>query len=128
MSELTADAVVVGTGAGGAAVAAELAVGGIDVVVLEEGARHDHRTFTARPRDMTARLYRDAGQLATIGTPPIVLPLGRAVGGTTLINSGTCFRTPARVLERWAREDGLAPIGDEVFAHVEEVIGVAEVP
>ena len=28
------------------------------------------RDFTARPRDMTLRLYRDAGQLATIGTPP----------------------------------------------------------
>ena len=99
MTEVRADAVVVGTGAGGAAVAAELAAGGLDVVVLEEGVRHDHRTFTARPRDMTTRLYRDAGQLATIGTPPIILPLGRAVGGTTLINSGTCFRTPVRVLE-----------------------------
>jgi choline dehydrogenase-like flavoprotein len=128
VSELSADAVVVGTGAGGAAVAAELAGGGLDVVVLEEGERHDHRTFTARPRDMTPRLYRDAGQLATVGTPPIVLPLGRAVGGTTLINSGTCFRTPADVLERWAREDGIAPLGDDVFDHVEDVLGVAEVP
>jgi choline dehydrogenase-like flavoprotein len=128
VTDLTADAVVVGTGAGGAAVAAELAAGGLDVVVLEEGARHDHRGFTARPRDMTLRLYRDAGQLATIGTPPIVLPLGRAVGGTTLVNSGTCFRTPARVLARWAREDGIAPLEDEVFDYVEGVIGVADVP
>ena len=119
---------VVGTGAGGAAVAAELAAGGLDVVVLEEGVRHDHRSFTARPRDMTLRLYRDAGQLATIGTPPIVLPLGRAVGGTTLINSGTCFRTPARVLERWAREDGVAGLDAPLFDYVEDVIGVAEVP
>ena len=78
---------------------------------------------------MTLRLYRDAGQIATIGTPPIILPLGRAVGGTTLINSGTCFRTPARVLERWAREDGVAPLARRaVFDHVEDVIGVAEVP
>jgi choline dehydrogenase-like flavoprotein len=128
MTRLSADAVVVGTGAGGAAVAAELAAGGLDVVMLEEGARHDHRTFTARPRDMTLRLYRDAGQLATVGTPPIVLPLGRAVGGTTLVNSGTCFRTPAHVLERWARDDGLEPIAGAVFDHVEEVMGVEEVP
>jgi choline dehydrogenase-like flavoprotein len=128
VTELRADAVVVGSGAGGAAAAAEMAAGGMDVVVLEEGARHDYRTFTARPRDMTPRLYRDAGQLATIGTPPIVLPLGRAVGGTTLINSGTCFRTPARVLERWAREDGIEPIDDAIFDHVEAVLGVGEVP
>jgi choline dehydrogenase-like flavoprotein len=128
MTQLRADAVVVGSGAGGAAAAAEMAAGGMDVVVLEEGARHDYRSFTARPRDMTLRLYRDAGQLATIGTPPIVLPIGRAVGGTTLINSGTCFRTPARVLERWAREHGVEPIADELFDHVEEVLGVDEVP
>ncbi len=128
MSELRADAVVVGSGAGGAAATAELAAGGLDVVVLEEGARHDHRDFTARPRDMAARLYRDGGQLVTLGTPPIVLPLGRAVGGTTLINSGTCFRTPRRVLERWAREDGVPALDDALFDHVEEVLGVAEVP
>ena len=68
------------------------------------GRWEDTDTFTARPREMTPRLYRDAGQVATLGHPPIVLPLGRAVGGTTLINSGTCFRTPGRVLARWARE------------------------
>ena len=51
------------------------------------------------------------------------------MGGTTLVNSGTCFRTPARVLERWARDDGLAPLARrELFDHVEDVIGVAEVP
>src|SRR5690349_8122891 len=59
-AQLRADAVVVGSGAGGAAAAAEMAAGGMDVAVLEEGARHDHRTFTARPRDMTLRLYRHA--------------------------------------------------------------------
>ena len=48
---------------------------------------------------MTALLYRDAGQVTTIGNVPILLPLASSVGGTTLVNSGTCFRTPAPVLE-----------------------------
>src|SRR3954470_6598870 len=132
MRRLPADAVVVGTGAGGSAVAAELAAGGLDVVVLEEGARHDHRTFTARPGDMTLRLYRDAGQFATIGTPPIVLPLGRAVGGTTLVNSGTCFRTPPAVLQRWRDRFGLDELTPDAlephFRRVERELGVAQVP
>src|SRR4051795_11896185 len=132
MSQLTADAVVVGAGAGGAAVAAELAAGGLDVVVLEEGARHDHRTLTARPRDMTLRLSRDAAQVATIGTPPIVMPLGRAVGGTTLVNSGTCFRTPAPVLELWRERFGLEeltePALEPFFRRVERTLNVAQVP
>ena len=52
-------------------------------------------------REMLARLYRDGGQTVTLGNPPIALPLGRGIGGTTLVNSGTCFRTPPRVLDRW---------------------------
>jgi choline dehydrogenase-like flavoprotein len=94
-------------GAGGAVVAAELAEGGMSVVVLEEGQWHDPDSFTARTPEMLARLYRDGSQIATLGKPPILLPLGRGIGATTLINSGTCFRTPARVLERWQREYGV---------------------
>ncbi len=89
------DVCVIGTGAGGAPVAKELAEGGMRVAMLEEGDLFTTDEFTARPRDMTARLYRDAGQIATAGNVPIVMPLGSGVGGTTLVNSGTCFRTPA---------------------------------
>ena len=100
---LRADACVIGAGAGGAVAAAELAEGGLDVVLLEQGPDHDPRTLSARPSQMLPRLYRDGGQTLTLGHPPIALPLGRGLGGTTLINSGTCFRTPPAVLERWGR-------------------------
>jgi choline dehydrogenase-like flavoprotein len=127
-----ADAVVIGTGAGGAPVAKELAEGGMRVVMLEEGPRHTTDDLTARPREMTARLYRDAGQQATLGNVPILLPLGKAVGGTTLVNSGTCFRTPAPVLELWAREFGLEALTpdelDPFFRRVERELNVSQVP
>ena len=126
------DACVIGSGAGGAPVAKELAEGGMSVAILEEGEWWDTDDFTARPRDMMARLYRDAGQIATVGTPPIVLPLGRGVGGTTLVNSGTCFRTPAAVLERWRSQFGLEGLTEAAmrphFERVERELGVAEVP
>jgi choline dehydrogenase-like flavoprotein len=129
-SMLDADVCVVGAGAGGAVVAAELAEGGARVVALEQGAWHDPDRFTARPPEMMARLYRDAGQTTTVGTPPILLPLGRGIGGTTLVNSGTCFRTPAHVLERWQREFGLdldeASLGP-CFERVEAALSVGEV-
>ena len=38
-----------------------------------------------------------------LGNPPIALPLGRAVGGTTVINSGTCYRPPDRGRQRLAQ-------------------------
>jgi choline dehydrogenase-like flavoprotein len=125
---IKADACVIGTGAGGAPVAALLAEAGWRVAILEEGGVHEPASMTARPRDMMSRLYRDGGQIATVGDPPIVLPLGRGIGGTTLVNSGTCFRTPRRVLDRWRRDLGLELDLDEEFALVEEAIGVSEVP
>jgi choline dehydrogenase-like flavoprotein len=132
MTTLRADVCVIGSGAGGAPVAKELACAGARVVVLEDGPDVGPEELTARPRDMIQRLYRQAGQLTTIGTPPIVLPLGRAIGGTTLVNSGTCFRTPEHVLARWETErglEGLAGAGlDGCFERVEREIGVARVP
>jgi choline dehydrogenase-like flavoprotein len=126
------DACVIGTGAGGAAVAKELAEGGMSVAMLEEGEWHDTDDFTARPREMTARLYRDAGQTTTLGNTPIVLPLGRMVGGTTAINSGTCFRTPEPVLAYWRETFGLEALTGEAlepyFRRVERTINVAQVP
>jgi choline dehydrogenase-like flavoprotein len=127
---IDAEACVIGAGAGGAVVAAELAEGGMDVVVLEQGHWHDPDSFTARPPQMLARLYRDGGQTTTLGTPPILLPLGKGLGGTTLVNSGTCFRTPAKVLERWARELGLDMSEESLrpcFERVEEALSVSEV-
>jgi choline dehydrogenase-like flavoprotein len=126
------DACVVGTGAGGAPVAKELAEAGLRVAMLEEGDRFTADDMTARPREMTAILYRDAGQVTSVGTPPILLPLGQSVGGTTLVNSGTCFRTPAAVLELWAREFGLEALTPEAldpfFRRVERILNVAQVP
>lgn len=129
---ITVDACVIGSGAGGAPVAKELAEAGMTVAILEEGEWHESASFTARPREMTNRLYRDAGEIVTVGDPPIVLPLGRAVGGTTLINSGTCFRTPAHILERWRSEHGLTSLTPEAldpfFRRVEREINVSRVP
>jgi choline dehydrogenase-like flavoprotein len=124
---VTADVCVVGAGAGGAVVAAELAEMGADVILLEQGPAHDAGTFNAHPPQMLARLYRDGGQTVTIGNPPIGLPLGRGIGGTTLVNSGTCFRTPPQVLERWNQEFGLAFDLGACFERVEQALSVSQV-
>ena len=123
---------MIGSGAGGATIAKELAERGRDVVLLEEGEYVSAKQFNRRPLDMAALLYRDLGMTMAIGRGAgIPVPLGKAVGGTTTINSGTCLRVPAHVLDQWRlqgdldlRPQDLAPD----YQRVEEFIEVAEVP
>ncbi|HLN67886.1 MAG TPA: FAD-dependent oxidoreductase, partial [Streptosporangiaceae bacterium] len=55
------DVVVVGSGAGGATMAVELAEAGVDVVVIEEGGYHPTESFTADSMRALRTLYRDGG-------------------------------------------------------------------
>ncbi len=127
-----AEVAVVGTGAGGAVVAAELAEMGLDVLLLEEGDFRGRRDFTARPLDGVRHLYRSGGSTGTIGNTFIPVPLGRTVGGTTTINSGTCWRAPDDLLQRWEREFGIPSLARgglaREYERVEKAIGVAPVP
>ncbi len=132
-SVVTADAVIVGSGAGGAMAARTLARAGLDVVVVEEGRRWTVEEFrTTQPIDRYAGLYRGAGATIALGRPSLVLPIGRAVGGTTVVNSGTCYRPPAAVQRRWRDEFGLALADpDRLTDHLDDVEGtlrVAPVP
>jgi choline dehydrogenase-like flavoprotein len=127
----TVDVVVVGSGAGGAPVARALARAGWAVAVIEEGTAYTREDFRGPELDRLRSLYRAGGATVTLGRPPIVVPVGRAVGGTTVGNSGTCFRTPERVVADWAGRFGVDLRPDELVRHYEDVeatLGVAPVP
>jgi choline dehydrogenase-like flavoprotein len=132
-SVVHADAVIVGSGAGAAMAARTLARRGFDTVVLEEGRRWTVEEFrTTHPMDRYAGLYRGAGATVALGRPSVVLPVGRAVGGTTVVNSGTCFRPPDAVQRRWRDEYGLHLADPDRLAprldDVERTLRVAPVP
>lgn len=118
---LDADVVIVGSGAGGATMAAELAEAGFDVIVLEEGSYYQTRDFTADSSAMARQLYRDGGATMALGKPPILYQEGRAVGGSTVINGGMSWRTPDKILARWDREIGLAGIARDLEPYFERV-------
>jgi choline dehydrogenase-like flavoprotein len=105
------DVVIVGSGAGGATMAAELAEAGRDVVLLEEGGYHPTESFRAESVRALRTLYRDGGGGMTLGRPSVLFAEGRCVGGSTVVNGGMSWRTPSRVLERWS-DDGLLAIGE----------------
>ncbi|MGI8632189.1 MAG: GMC family oxidoreductase N-terminal domain-containing protein [Solirubrobacterales bacterium] len=123
------DVVIVGSGAGGATAAARLAGAGLDVVVVEAGGLADRDSYPADPLDALAALYRDGGLTVAEGRPAIPVPVGRTVGGTTVVNSGTCFRTPDPVLARWKAEHGIpwAEQLDDRFAEAEQQLAVTPI-
>jgi choline dehydrogenase-like flavoprotein len=103
---MEADVVVVGSGAGGGVVAAELAVAGHRVVVLEKGGYYREADFDGAERSATQRLFEKGGLLTT-RDGGVVMLAGSTVGGGTTVNWMTCLRTPDAVLRQWQDEYGI---------------------
>jgi choline dehydrogenase-like flavoprotein len=120
------DVVIVGSGAGGASAATILAEAGFDVVVLEAGGHYNRDSYPRDPIEAVTSLYREAGLTVAEGHPPVPVPVARAVGGTTVINSGTCFRAPEPVLRNWDEQFGIgwATDLDAEFSEAEEFLRV----
>jgi choline dehydrogenase-like flavoprotein len=112
--ELTADAVVIGSGAGGSVVAAELAAAGKDVVVLEMGEYLNEADFTGNEAEMTPRLFLGRGLLTTSDLGITVLA-GSCLGGGTVVNWSDSLRTPDDVLDEWERRHGLEGVTGPAF-------------
>ncbi|HEY0492715.1 MAG TPA: GMC family oxidoreductase [Candidatus Dormibacteraeota bacterium] len=118
---LSCDAVVIGSGAGGSVVAAELAAAGKDVVLLEEVGYYNEADFDQLELSMMRKLYFQGGFAAT-SDAAIALVAGGCLGGGTLVNYATSFRSPDWLREEWATQYGLpAFLSDEYTASMDAV-------
>lgn len=116
---LKADAVVVGSGAGGSVTAYELARAGKKVIILEAGRYVPSSSFKEDLTDSMLRMYQDSG-LQTNSTGDLVLLQGSVVGGSSVIDATICERLPKAVLKEWQEQHGLENLSDaDMEAHYE---------
>ena len=113
---LNCEILVIGTGAGGASVAATIADAGVNVLMLEEGP---HVPADVAPRGLSEAvpaLWRGGGLTATMGSTPIAFAEGCCVGGSTEINSAIFQRAPDEVITGWARANHLPDFTPEALS------------
>lgn len=125
---LEADVIIIGTGAGGGTTAEILANAGLKVLMLEEGPLKSSDDFRMDEREAYRDLYQEsAGRMSKDGAMSILQ--GRCVGGTTVINWTSSFRTPVPTLQHWASEFGVQGMSkDEMapwFEKMEQRLNVA---
>ena len=105
-------ALIIGSGAGGAMTAQVLASAGMEVMVLEEGRRWALSEYGNNCPEGMRKMYRRRGMTPIMGTVPIGYAEGRCFGGGTEVNSGFWHRTPPEILLRWKAQYDL----DAAFA------------
>jgi choline dehydrogenase-like flavoprotein len=117
VDRIAADAVVIGTGAGGGPAAAALAEAGREVVLLEAGPRFAARDFVADEALARTRLGRVAASADGLQS----FYAGACVGGSTVVNDALCWRPPPEVTEAWRRDHALGGALDALAPCVERV-------
>ena len=110
---LKSDVCVIGSGAGGGVAAAALAAAGKDVIVLEAGGYFDDADFDGAELQGFQRLYAESG-FASTRDHSVGFLAGECLGGGTVVNYCTSFRTPDEIREEWA-EEGVDWIGGSEY-------------
>ncbi len=131
------EVIVIGSGAGGAVAASNLADQGYEVLVIEAGPYLPSTTITPHELRMSSSLYKD-GAIQTTRDRDIIVFQGRTVGGSTVINNGICLRLAGEgethpdandVLATWRGlgADIASAALDTSYERIEDRLGIHEI-
>jgi choline dehydrogenase-like flavoprotein len=112
-ARLDCDVVVVGSGAGGGATAGVLAAAGLDVIVVESGDYYDDADFDGSELAAFTKYYA-AAPSGTVDQS-VTLIAGACLGGGTVVNYTTSFRTPDEIRREWA-DHGVSAFAAQDYA------------
>jgi len=122
------DVVVIGSGAGGAPVAWSLARKGLKVAIVESGSLLTSGTA----ENVVEKYFVEQGMVGSIAGGGTTLVLaGNAIGGTTVINSGTSLSPKQECLENWDRTAGTHFADGDLQPWIDRVVdhhGISPIP
>ena len=111
---LDADVCIVGSGAGGAVIAAKLSAQGFRVVILEAGGHYSSEDFHQLELWGYKHLWYKGGATPT-NNGTVLMLAGGSLGGGTEINWMNCVRTPDLVRDDWTRNYGLDGVNTAAY-------------
>lgn len=117
---LQADVCVVGSGAGGGVIAAQLASAGSSVVVLEMGQYRNESDFKQLELPGMLELYLGGG-LSGSADGSIAILAGSTLGGGTVVNYMNCIRTPDHIRREWAAMGVTGLDGADYDRHIDSI-------
>ena len=117
--EVEAEVIVVGTGAGGAAAAYELAKRGNAVVMIEAGEHHRRQSFNGRAWDMQRLMYYDyAGTYALRQRGPLPSPSGAVSAEPPRSTAGRAFALHTTFCVNGARTSAFPGAGKTIWTRI----------
>jgi choline dehydrogenase-like flavoprotein len=125
-SEITADVVIVGSGAAASILANQLIKLGRKVLLVERGKHVDPRDFNENEVNMVSRLYQN-GALQLSRDFRFQVFQGSCVGGSTVVNNAACFKTPDYILDRWINEMGIGLDRERYLKSIDELYALLHV-
>lgn len=116
-----ADYLVIGSGAAGSVMAAELAETGRSVILAEAGPLPRAREL-GHSEALANRLWLESQGSLPSPELPLQLLAGRVVGGGTVLNWGTCLSAPPELLASWREQAGFTAAESEAWKHSEYAV------
>lgn len=119
------DFIVIGSGPGGSVTADLTSKAGCSTLILEE-AEPSKESYLSHSLDEISESYRHSGLSVSLGNKPVALIEGKALGGSSQINSGIYHRTPQTVYDLWAKKIPTLQTSEieDIFDTIEEALNI----